>query len=276
MKAKMKDVREPKPERGAESIVDLLESLQRLLDLRICFHDRLGLARLPGRFGQHGSACCVHFKKRNQRLCTAYDSTETHEFLSKNPNGRINRCPAGFVEVAVPVSSDGVFLGVLFAGPFADAGRSGKAAQGPQPERAPSKAWLEDCREAMLCAAARIGETLRPKEWPGESDRKRRIHRFLCANFVSEVSLKALSKELHVSESRAGHIVKQLFGTPLSGLLEGLRLKNAAELLSSSDMPVSEIAFKSGFNDQNYFSRRFRKAYGKAPLGYRKANFRSP
>jgi len=172
--------------------------------------------------------------------------------------------------------SDGVFLGVLFAGPFIDGEPDKKIPREILPRRAESKAWLEDCREAMLCAAARLGEMLRPKEWPESSDRRRKIHRFICVNFSSDIQLKSLAEELHVSESRAGHLVKQLFSMPFSELLGQFRLKTAAELLSSSDMPVSEIAFKAGFNDQNYFSRRFKRAFGVSPLRYRKATFRSP
>ena len=140
--------------------------------------------------------------------------------------------------------------------------------------RAPSSAWLEDCRQLMLAAASRMGQILRPTDWPSSSDRRRAIHRYICAEFAREITIEDLAGELHLSESRAGHLVKQIFRMPFSELVESFRLRNAAEMLASSDLPVSDVACRSGFKDQNYFSRRFKKAFGRPPLQYRKAKRR--
>ena len=56
---------------------------------------------------------------------------------------------------------------------------------------------------------------------------------------------------------------------PGSYLLE-LRLKKAADILQSGDSPVSEIAFRTGFHDANYFSRQFHRFYGKSPRDFRR------
>ena len=43
------------------------------------------------------------------------------------------------------------------------------------------------------------------------------------------------------------------------------RLKKAKELLQSSNLQVSEIAYTTGFNDPKYFSRIFKKYYKCSP-----------
>ncbi|MBE6644186.1 MAG: helix-turn-helix domain-containing protein [Ruminococcaceae bacterium] len=48
-----------------------------------------------------------------------------------------------------------------------------------------------------------------------------------------------------------------------------IRLKKAAELLSSSNMTVGEITSHIGFNSQNYFCDAFKKHYGLSPTEYR-------
>ncbi|MFZ2657026.1 MAG: helix-turn-helix domain-containing protein, partial [Victivallales bacterium] len=48
-----------------------------------------------------------------------------------------------------------------------------------------------------------------------------------------------------------------------------LRTRHAADLLKNRNIRIFEIASASGFHDSNYFSRIFRKHYGRSPLGFR-------
>ena len=43
------------------------------------------------------------------------------------------------------------------------------------------------------------------------------------------------------------------------------RLHKALELLKSTDLQISEIAYDVGFSDPSYFTRMFRQEFGKAP-----------
>ena len=52
--------------------------------------------------------------------------------------------------------------------------------------------------------------------------------------------------------------------------MDNERLNKAKELLLSSNMPICEIAEKSGFSDASYFSRSFKKSVGLTPKQYRK------
>lgn len=48
------------------------------------------------------------------------------------------------------------------------------------------------------------------------------------------------------------------------------RIRQAQHLLESLDLPITEIAFRCGFNDSNYFARQFRKVAGASPREYRR------
>lgn len=50
------------------------------------------------------------------------------------------------------------------------------------------------------------------------------------------------------------------------------RLKRAGEMLRTTNLPVTEIAFRCGFEDSNYFSRQFKKMMGTNPLSHRKGH----
>jgi AraC-like DNA-binding protein len=61
-------------------------------------------------------------------------------------------------------------------------------------------------------------------------------------------------------------------GTTFTALLNGERMKRAAQLLrspASRRISISEIAFSLGFYDQAHFSNAFRRHYGMSPRRYR-------
>jgi DNA-binding response OmpR family regulator len=71
------------------------------------------------------------------------------------------------------------------------------------------------------------------------------------------MSLTVLYKKIHA-----------LTGMSVNEFIKSIRLKKAALLLKQSDLNVSEIAYKVGFNDRKYFSREFKKQFGKTPSEY--------
>jgi AraC family L-rhamnose operon transcriptional activator RhaR/AraC family L-rhamnose operon regulatory protein RhaS len=50
------------------------------------------------------------------------------------------------------------------------------------------------------------------------------------------------------------------------------RISLAERLLSTTALPITEIAFRAGFSDGNYFSRSFGKARSVSPREYRRRN----
>ncbi len=45
-------------------------------------------------------------------------------------------------------------------------------------------------------------------------------------------------------------------------------------LLRRAEEDITSAAFKSGFNDSNYFARQFRKVFDVSPSNYRKRELR--
>ncbi len=59
-------------------------------------------------------------------------------------------------------------------------------------------------------------------------------------------------------------------GAPSAALfIRNYRLARAQVLLKTTELTVSEVAFKTGFSDPAYFSRCFREAFGKSPSEWR-------
>jgi len=62
--------------------------------------------------------------------------------------------------------------------------------------------------------------------------------------------------------------IKELTGLTPGGYIRMMRLERAAQLLEQRAGNVSEIAYRVGFQDPDYFSRLFKPAYGVSPSGF--------
>ncbi|MBD3581897.1 response regulator [Flavobacterium sp. D33] len=77
-----------------------------------------------------------------------------------------------------------------------------------------------------------------------------------------------IEKELGISASQLYRKTKEIFGLTPADLIRSMRLKFAAELLRRNMLTVSEICYKSGFNNRSYFYREFKKVYKTTPKNY--------
>jgi two-component system response regulator YesN len=50
------------------------------------------------------------------------------------------------------------------------------------------------------------------------------------------------------------------------------RIRVAKRLLTEDDLLVKEVAYRVGFENPNYFSRRFKEMEGRTPTSYRRLN----
>ena len=60
----------------------------------------------------------------------------------------------------------------------------------------------------------------------------------------------------------------------LRNYCNNLKLEDAKNLLSKTDIPITEIAFDVGFNDVSYFIQLFKNKFSTTPLKYRKMHRR--
>ena len=84
-------------------------------------------------------------------------------------------------------------------------------------------------------------------------------------NYTHAISIQDIAKECHFSESHFMKFFKQCTGTSFISYLNDYRLLIASRLLTSTDLPVTQIAVECGFDNTSYFNRCFKKKYGEAP-----------
>ncbi|EGD48875.1 two component transcriptional regulator, AraC family [Ruminiclostridium papyrosolvens DSM 2782] len=93
---------------------------------------------------------------------------------------------------------------------------------------------------------------------------------YIHSNFAnSNISLISVASYVNVSPSHFSTIFSQEAGENFIEYLTKVRVKKAMELLKTTSLKSSEIAYNVGYNDPHYFCYIFKKATGITPKEYR-------
>ena len=82
---------------------------------------------------------------------------------------------------------------------------------------------------------------------------------YIQQSFTGEISLKKFGEQFHLSEKYVSQYFKEHFHITLSKYVTYLLLEHAKQLLQNSDIPVTEVAMLSGYQNVSYFIRSFKK-----------------
>lgn len=91
------------------------------------------------------------------------------------------------------------------------------------------------------------------------------VHQFIDD---SEFNIGTFTKEAGVSRTLLHLKLKKLVNLNASDFIKTIRLQKSTELLKEG-LTVSEVAFRVGFKDPNYFSRSFKEKYNITPSDFR-------
>jgi signal transduction histidine kinase/ligand-binding sensor domain-containing protein/DNA-binding response OmpR family regulator len=78
-------------------------------------------------------------------------------------------------------------------------------------------------------------------------------------------------RELNISRTLMHTKLKKITGLTTTEFIKKIRLNEAQKMLREGNMTVSEIAYRVGFNDPAYFSKSYKKQFGKIPSSVLKA-----
>lgn len=99
----------------------------------------------------------------------------------------------------------------------------------------------------------------------------RRATEMIRENLEGNIRLCDLARECGLSVSHFTRAFRKSFGkSPYRWLLER-RIDRAKALLMTSDLPIADIAIRSGFSDQAAFTRAFGRIVGSSPDRWRRA-----
>jgi len=96
------------------------------------------------------------------------------------------------------------------------------------------------------------------------------ILQYIEQNVTKSIDLQFIASQFDFEYSAISRYFKKKTGYCFKDYLNNLRVQMAETLISTSDAPLTEIAFSCGFNSQSYFIEVFRKHKGMSPGEYRK------
>lgn len=91
----------------------------------------------------------------------------------------------------------------------------------------------------------------------------------------SSLSVTQLADEFCISPRQFARRMKEVTGIDATHYIRAARMMRARRLLTTTDLPMQEIAYQCGFETSNYFSRVFRQAVGQSPTEYKRQSTES-
>lgn len=89
-------------------------------------------------------------------------------------------------------------------------------------------------------------------------------------NFQNHIDLQDVVELCCMSIYTFCRVFKKATSYTFVEYLNHVRLKSAEKLLLSTKLPISEVAYVSGFSGLSYFNRKFKEVYSMGPSIYRK------
>lgn len=97
-----------------------------------------------------------------------------------------------------------------------------------------------------------------------------KAHDILSENYIDPPSIEVLSKMVFLNEQKLKAGFSKHYHMSIGEFTNHIRMTTAANLLSTTDLSIENIACKVGYNYSSNFSKMFKKIYKKTPLKFRK------
>ena len=98
----------------------------------------------------------------------------------------------------------------------------------------------------------------------------RRVKELIEKRYDEDLSLQDIADELNMASSYVSKLIKKEMNVNFTQYLNSVRLEKAKELLEKTDKTVAEIAGLTGYRDEKYFMRIFKKEIGITTKEYRR------
>jgi len=107
--------------------------------------------------------------------------------------------------------------------------------------------------------------------WNGTRTTVERALKLIETGALDNGDVEALAGRLGIGPRHLSRLfAKQLGASPVQ-VAQSVRIQRAKRLLNETGLPVTEIAFRSGFGSVRHFNTVFSKLYGRTPSSLRRA-----
>lgn len=92
---------------------------------------------------------------------------------------------------------------------------------------------------------------------------------YFSSNLSERHNIPALAKKIGMNEVKLMTTFKKVYATSIHKFLTELRLQKAYVFITTTDMPINEVAFKTGFSSASHFTSVFKSFFGALPKNVR-------
>lgn len=93
---------------------------------------------------------------------------------------------------------------------------------------------------------------------------------FVESNLDTDITTQKVAREAGLSQWHFQRIFKAITNETLKSYIRARRLARSLELLLKTDLRIIDIALSAGYENQESYTRAFRKSFGMTPGNYRK------
>ena len=279
-------------------IHDSLADLEASLNLYVTIHDLTGILcswdgkpLLTGRT-YHAHPYCRYKRNRYEQACVEHCSKQVDAHARKSDVAFATHCWKGVREVVVPMYRQEQLAFVMFAGGFRNAEDECPLEPREAQQRYMQLTILQSdkieqttriLKMAGLCllqlaeqtSVQSAGNPMDPTTTQTVDRRDILIRRFIFNQAHRQnLRINNLAVELNLSESRVGHLVKEIFSQSFQSLVTQERIKRAKALLITTDWSMDLVATATGFGNPYHFNRTFKCHTQTTPGQYRKIHQR--
>ncbi|GAB3649839.1 AraC family transcriptional regulator [Echinicola sediminis] len=119
--------------------------------------------------------------------------------------------------------------------------------------------------ETSLLAGPGFGKDLSSKE----SHRVNQINSYIKDNILEEINLSDVANRLALSKEAFCRFFKKTFDKTFTHYVNEYKVTLASQMLIETDLSVSEVGYRSGFNNLSFFYRQFNRYKDMSPQSYR-------
>lgn len=253
-----------------ENLSELLKAFYTVTGVKIVVIDSLfnEIAAYP----ETDCAFCTKAKTLSGNPCRISEV----EFCKKSrslKNLYTGRCHAGLWESVFPIMDGSLLRGYIMFGQIAKKGDIPKRDYNPYclefadtPRKKTTeeiKAYTVILRALSSYAITADSKETSPKE-PGLA-----VADYIANNLSENLSIEALCTHFSMSRSKLYKETTPYMPGGIGTYIKNQRLAKAKRLLAETDLSIREISRRTGYCDNNYFSRDFKKCTGFSPAKYR-------
>lgn len=222
---------------------------------------------------------------KTRRKCN-YADRRSFEKCEKTNDLVLYKCHAGLVEAVMPLHENEKIIGYLMFGQITDnpdkTDLFNKIAIWNETygiDNAELKSSIDNITyktDVEIKAAAKIMEACTSfivyKELiiPDNNKILESVKSYIENHLSESIEIEQLCNKFDVGRTKLYEIFRKEQKMGISKYILRRRLHKAKKLLKTTELSIAEIANNVGFSDYNYFSRIYKKQYGKSPKYYRR------